>query len=241
LNNFDNPAKRLLLVLQEGRGKPASEQCRNVWHQLLASDGNEAMLMSRLGKIMTLPGEIVQAYARHYPNQGGTWKHWFTQVNHAFAQQQLAGPWQSFITHIDDHTLTYLGMTADMLANKDYVEVLQADELELLRIEVSELLTETLQSDLEPKVKDVIARHLQRLLVALDEYKLTGALPVLDAVEGGIGHIAFDKKYEEALKNTTVGQRFVTILTTAANLVTVVVGLPQLPAGIHATAKLLGM
>ena len=241
VNNFDNPAKRLLHILRAGRKKPAGESCRKVWHELLDTNGDEAILMSRLGKVMTLPGEIVQAYRRHYPNQSGTWNHWFQQVTNAFVSQQLASNWQSFNGHIDDHSMTYLGMTADMLANRDYVETLEAEQVEALRSDAQELLNETLQSDLDPKVKDAIARHLQRLLTALNEYVLTGALPVLDAVEGGIGRIALDEKYADALKNTSIGQRFVNVLTTAANIVTVVVGLPQLPAGAHAATKLLGM
>lgn len=241
MSDFDNPADRLLQILTAGRHRPTNEPCRAVWHQLLSTDGNEALLMSRLGKLMTLPGEIVQAYSRHYPDRTGSWNHWFTQVNTAFVSQQLSSIWQTFIAHIDDHTMIYLGMTADMLANRDFVEKLEASQLESLRKDVSDLLQETLQSDLESKTKDAIARHLQRLLVALDEYSLTGALPVLDAVEGSIGHTAFDEKYATALKETSIGQRFVTVLTTAANIVTVVVGLPQLPAGIHAATKLLGM
>ena len=240
VSTFDNPATRLLHILQAGQKMNANEPCRNVWHQLLATDGNEAMLMSRLGKVMTLPGEIVQAYARHYPDRSGAWNHWFKQVNTAFVSQQLAANWQTFIGHIDDHTITYLGMTADMLANRDFVAKIEAEQLEVLRKDVSELLQETLQSDFDPKTKDAIARHLQRLLIALDEYAVTGALPVLDAVEGSIGHTAFDQTYAAALKETSIGQRFVTVLTTAANIVTVVVGLPQLPAGIHAAVKLLG-
>lgn len=240
VSDFDNPATRLLHILEAGRGKNATDPCRNVWHQLLGTDGNEAMLMSRLGKLMTLPGEIVQAYSRHYPERGGTWNHWFKQVNTAFVSQQLSSHWQTFIGHIDDHTMTYLGMTADMLANRDFVAKIEAEQLEVLRKDVSELLQEVLQCDLDSKTKDAIARHLQRLLIALDEYAVTGALPVLDAVEGSIGHIAFDEKYAAALKETSIGQRFVTVLTTAASVVTVVVGLPQLPAGIHAAVKLLG-
>ncbi|HDR8937053.1 hypothetical protein LGM38_17725 [Burkholderia vietnamiensis] len=240
MSDFDNPATRLLNILQAGRKMNTADPCRNVWHQLLSTNGNEAMLMSRLGKLMTLPGEIVQAYTRHYPDRGSTWSHWFKQVNTAFVSQQLSSNWQTFIGHIDDHTMAYLGMTADMLAHRDFVAKIEAEQLEALRKDVSELLQEALESDLEPKTKDAIARHLQRLLIALDEYAVTGALPVLDAVEGSIGHTAFDQQYAAALKETSIGQRFVTILTTAANVVTVVVGLPQLPAGIHAAVKLLG-
>ncbi|KVO77097.1 hypothetical protein WJ79_12340 [Burkholderia ubonensis] len=154
--------------------------------------------------------------------------------------QQLSANWQTFIGSIDDHTLTYLGMTADLLSGKEYVATLPADKVEALRNDVSELLRETRASDLEPKVKDAIARHLQRLLIALEEYSLTGALPVLDAVEAGIGHLAFDSNYKQALSDTDIGQRFVNVLTAAASIVTVVVGLPQLPASFHAAVKLLG-
>ena len=240
VNEFDNPAKRLLTLLKQAQGMNPDTPCRTAWHTLLKTGNDEATLMVRLGKVMGLPAEIVQSMQRHYPNDPNSWNHWFSRVNNAFVSQQLAGQWQSFSGQIDEHTITYLGMTATLLGHMEHVAPISNDDAKRFKDELAEILADVLTSDLEPKVKDTVGRHLQRLIVAIDEYSLTGALPILDAVDAAIGHIAIDQQYADTLKNTSIGSRFAEALAAVANVVTVVVGLPQLPAGVDAAKKLLG-
>jgi hypothetical protein len=237
---FDNSAKRLLALLNSGRSIQQTRICRDVWHELLDTGRDEAQLMTRLGKVMALPGEVVAAMSKYYPHQSSVWSHWFAQVNHAFINQQLSGQWASFITAIDVHSFNYLSMTADMLANRETVKTIDPNKLTELRDQLAEFVSEILKSDIDVGVKDTLARHVQRLIVALDEYRFTGTMPILDAVDAAIGHVMRDLQYSSTLKSSEFGARFINLLSVASSMVTVVQGYPQLAAGFDAAKKALG-
>lgn len=58
---IDNPAQRLLDILEHGRAHPAHQNCRDVWCKLLEVRKNdEQPLLSRLAKALELSGRIIQ-------------------------------------------------------------------------------------------------------------------------------------------------------------------------------------
>ena len=66
----DNPAARLLKILQDGQKIQVDARCRDVWHKLLDVETSDAaLLMSRLGKVMELPNLIINDIRVNYPNQ----------------------------------------------------------------------------------------------------------------------------------------------------------------------------
>ncbi|MBB5542819.1 hypothetical protein [Paraburkholderia fungorum] len=113
---YDNPASWLLNILVAGKNIPVDKPCRRAWQQLLGVE-EEALLMSRLGKVMELPHQIIALLQGHYPGRAASWQHWHSQVNSGLMQQNLNGQWNSFIGPIDAHSMTYLSMSADLLAN----------------------------------------------------------------------------------------------------------------------------
>ncbi len=110
----DNPAARLLVILESGKEHSAQTNCRNTWKNILGLEAeHDSVLMSRLGKVMELPDQIISTLKKDFPNQLSTYSHWSGQVNKAFFQQNLNGSWQEFIKHIDDHTLMYLRLNSN--------------------------------------------------------------------------------------------------------------------------------
>ncbi len=59
--DFDNPAYRLLTILEEGKKLDASISCRQAWSKLLAVPVDSPELFVRIGKVMELPSLIVSA------------------------------------------------------------------------------------------------------------------------------------------------------------------------------------
>ena len=229
---YDNPAARLLSILTAGKNIATNEPCRKAWFGLLDTQKNDhALLMSRLGKLMSLPQEIIDQTKQLFPNQRPTWDHWSRQVNAGFASQNLNGHWDSFINHIDDHTLTYLAMSADLLESKSSIGSLDLDSLVDLRTNINELLDIVLASETPNDIKKYVVHHLRKILTAIEEYKITGALPILDAVESTIGHAYLDSGYRSFLTSSDVGARILETLAATANVVTVAVGIPQLAQG----------
>lgn len=235
--NYDNPAARLLSLLEKGKTTPPTTNCRAVWEELLEAKSDSPLLMARLGKVMELPRLAIVALQEEFPQQGDTWSHWEAQVNTAFMVQNMHANWDSFINNIDAHTLTYLKMASSLLQAKANTKLIADTDLVSIRERLDAILVEVLSSDLPIEVRRYLARNLRKIIGSIDEYRLTGALPLLDAVETTLGHAAVDKQYKSFLIDTELGKRLLDTLGSMANVVTVAVGLPQLTQAIALLAN----
>ncbi len=235
--NYDNPAARLLSILERGKTKTSTSKCRVVWEELLEVTGDSPLLMARLGKVMELSRLTITSLQEEFPGQGNMWTHWESQVNAAFMVQNMHANWDSFINNIDDHTITYLRMASSLLQAKANTKLIADADLASVREALNEILVEVLVTDLPDEVKKYVVRNLRKILDSIDEYKLTGALPLLDAVETILGHAAVDKQYKTFLTDTCLGKRLLDTLASMANVVTIAVGLPQLTQAIALLAN----
>lgn len=181
---------------------------------------------------MELPELTILAIQENFPHQTNTWSHWENQVNSAFMSQDLNGQWATFINRIDGHSITYLQMSAELLQAKANTKPILGDEIGQLRESLNQILSAVMESDTADEVKKYLARNIRKIIMSIDEYRLTGALPLLDSIESTLGHAHIDKNYMVFLKDTDLGKRLLETLGTMANVVTVAVGLPQLSQAI---------
>jgi hypothetical protein len=235
--DYDNPAGRLLAILEEGKKKDVNQNCRQVWCELLSAGNDHAVLMSRLGHLFELPAQIIQEIEDNFPAHRKNSAHWQSQVNHAFYVQALNGNWGSFIAHIDDHTISYLGLTAELLQTKANTKFIADDQILEVRNKIEALYEEVLAGDIPSEVKIYLTRYLRKILCSIDEYFLTGALPILEATGTLLGHAFVDEKYRSFLCSEELGNRIFECLTSMANVVTVAVGIPQLTQTIALLSK----
>jgi len=228
--NTDNPAKRLLHILEEGKKENPSSNCRDVWFKLLeVEDENFSILISRLGKVMELPEQIVSQVRSHNPDRQN-YKHFIKQVERAFSTQHLNGMWREFDDHIDEHTITYLDMADTMLDIAKNTEILEKEVLSEMREKINDLLTGILEEEnIDEHFKKYIVNYLRKITKAIEEYKISGATPIVESIEQTLGHSTLDEKYKEGLFKTETGKKIITALGAVASIVTIATGLPQLP------------
>lgn len=226
----DNPAARLLDILERGTQENPNSNCREVWRSLLnVTTGGDSLLMARLGKVMELPQQIIELINQDFPNQQGTFAHWNAQVHAAFSSQNLNSEWNTFRQHLDKHSIAYLRLTADLIQTKSATTLLSDDTIHELKEKIDGLLTEVLASDLSADIKKILARYLQKLSITIDEYRISGAQGVMDTIEGIFGHAFFDENYRKTITASEIGKTIVSTLATIANCVTVAIGAPQIP------------
>lgn len=225
---YDNPAARLLSIIEIGRSIPPNQICREAWQQLLNVQDNNALLMSRLGKVMELPGLAINQIKEMYPEQGDTWSHWSSQVNTGFMSQNLNATWSTFIGNIDTHTITYLRMSASLLEAKSNTNTISDADLQEIITKIKSLCDDIIESDMNDDIKKYLLRYIGKLVIALDEYKITGAISLLESIETTIGHAHIHPQYKSFLTDTELGKRILDTLGSMANVVTVAVGIPQL-------------
>lgn len=233
--NYDNPAARLLRIIEQGQLKAKTANCAAIWSEILGVPGGElSLLMSRLGKTMELPELAITALRETYPSQVGACQYWVTQVNRAFASQNLLANWDSFINQIDTHSINYLRATSDFLETKSNTKMIPGEKLAELRLQFENISNELLaDQSISSELRKYLIRNVRKLMTSIDEYDLTGALPVLDSIDATIGHVLLDKEYKNFLKDTELGTRLMEILSAAAGVVTVAVGIPQLSQTIN--------
>lgn len=226
--SHDNPANRLLSILEAGRLLNKGAKCREAWERLLGVTGNSSLLMLRIGRLMELPAMIIESLKESYPHRGNTWTHWETQVNTGFAAQNINATWATFIDHIDDTSITLLRLSSDLIEAKYPQETLSDEELVDLRLKLTALAEEILASDVDNNLKKYLARALRRLVNAIDEYQITGGAGIVDAVESTIGHVVVSPAYRDFLSKSDLGSKFVTVLSVMANAVTTAPALKEL-------------
>lgn len=238
---YDNPAARLLAVLEAGKIVPVGDPCSAVWAHLLDAPNGSGLLMSRLGKLMDLPEQIISSMKeRDFKDKSRYWAHWSYQVNLAFGSQNLKSDWNSFISYIDDNTISGLGMTSELLKLKTNTTLISSEHLTDFKVELENILESVIESSQPTEVKNYLVRQIRRLIVSIDEYRLTGALPILEHIEAAAGHTLFDPQYKTFVNDNTLGIRFVEILSVISNVVTVATGLPSLSNSFSSLKTLVG-
>jgi len=232
---FDNPAERLLSILENGKGIVDTTNCRQAWHKLLIlKSPTESELMSRLGRVMDLPHQIVQLLDSIGENDDSMNKHWITKVSAGFMQQNLNSAWSTFNTHIDAHSISYLKMCSKLLRAHSKIKGLTEDELDKIREQLQELIQSVESSDIDPSVKEYLFRSLKRIIISIDEYFITGVTPLIDSIETTFGHAVANSDFRDAMKKSDIGEDFWDALFKVSSVVSLSVGFPELAAGASA-------
>ena len=229
--NQDNPAGRLLNILKAGKQVNTDANCRETWRKLLLANG-DAEILSRLGLLMELSNEAAVKIREDFPNESGAVNHWSSQLTGAFFSQNIQSTWQSFISNIDQHSLNYLASHSTLLALTSTTKPVADEDIMKIKDKLVEISDEILESEINIEIKKYLIRYLRKIITSIDEYFLTGALPILEAVETTIGHAHVDKEYKNFLLDTDLGKQLLDTLAATANVVTVAVGLPQLTTAI---------
>lgn len=237
---FDNPAGRLLAILQLGKVRARDSACRQQWHEILQTENNESKLMSSLGKVMALPMQILDDLNEHYlPHQVHA-DHWVSKVNAGFTNQNFHGQWASFIDQIDNHTISYLSHSAMLLEAKSKTKIIGADDLASFKASFNELIEEVFNADQPKELKFFVIKNLRKIIEAIDDYRLTGSLPLIEAMDATIGHCAFNKAYKDFMFKDPIGTRIGNALQTIANVATVATGYVQLAPVAGTTLAIFG-
>ncbi|MGR5061111.1 hypothetical protein ACPV3O_22905 [Vibrio rotiferianus] len=221
----DNAAARLLAILELGRTFNANSNAKSAWMRLFGltadTENCDSILMSKLGQVMLLPHETKILVAQYYPQQTSSLDHTINQVQKAFTAQNLSSSWSTFIQHIDDHCISTLSMTSALLDNKLDTQLIEEETLEKFKDQVQQLLNDAITSELSSEFKKFITHYLQKILTAINDYLISGALPILDAIHSTLGHAVLDPNFKKDLVDTETGNKISNMLGNLANVVTI--------------------
>jgi Mor family transcriptional regulator len=229
-----NPAARLLDVLLEAQDIDRSITTRIAWAQILDTGNNPPLLYERLSKVMTLSEEAYSLVIELFPRQARAAAAWKNALDAAFNAQNLSGQFETFFGKISTTTIDHLTAAADLLDTKT-PDKLTTSKISEFISSLNELVEEVLSGDFEGKVKEYLARSIRKIVIALEEYRLGGTIPVTDSIEALLGHSFFDRDYGTALHETDTGSKILNTLGGLADAITVAT--PLAPYLLSETAK----
>jgi hypothetical protein len=178
------------------------------------------LTLERLSKVMNLSEETFLLVNELFPRQARGSLTWKTSLDKGFLQQEMNGPFETFMTHISPTAIDHLTSAADLLDFKTPNKLTDTQIQDFIQ-SLNELIEEVLSGELEIKVAEYLVRYLRKIVVALEEYRLGGEIPVTSSIDALIGHSAFDSSYRSAISETTIGSKILNILGGIADAVTV--------------------
>lgn len=240
---IDNPAQRLLDILEEGKQYNTGENCRAVWKKMLhIHQDAEHHILIRLSQMMALPERIIQVRENNFSSLRAKSTHWEACVGTAFTSQNLNESWHTFIRYIDERTLYELGTLSDLFETRGTHSTIDTNEIDSLLNRIRELREDIRHSELPPAMKTMLLKQLTQIQEALESYFISGVEPVMDAVQSTLGLAVIAPEYKEEIKSgsgSEFGDRISSLLGDVANVVTVAGALPALPAAIQSALSLL--
>lgn len=78
---------------------------------------------------------------------------------------------------------------------------------------------------------------LNKLLRRIDEYRITGAQPIMEEIDMMFGRTVRDAEYREYL-SSSLGKGLIDALSAVAASVIIVLGVPQFPGAVSRTLRL---
>lgn len=226
---LDNPAARLLSILERGNQIADSKSCREAWSELLdVNKGDHAVLMGRIGRVMALSTDIIE----RLENIGGIkvdrYMHWVKPLENAFIKNNLNGQWKEFKGQINVHVINYLSMTSDLLSHKCPEPIISESHLDSIIRSARSMIDDVRKAELPEDIKEFMIRHLYKVCVAVEEYIIRGSESVSAVAESAFGYGVLHGDSVELAKTNEVAKKFWQSMANIALIVSISTGVQQL-------------
>lgn len=217
----DNPARRLLHILQKLNTIPSHESTKNGWYRLLeiSNKNDEATLFKQLGKLMTLPNIILEDIKKFHPKHENVCQKSMLVVSNALYNQNMSGQWQSFTQFIKPDTIDYLELISTLLDYEYKMDLINDEKLSNIRKSVDALIKEVSSSTLDVEFKKIIMKYLKKIIDSIDEYNIMGVEPIIESIEITAGHAILNKEFGQKLNETNLSDKFRSIFEDLITLV----------------------
>lgn len=213
---MDNAAARLLRILQRAKEVNGETQCRKAWESILTTQSPKD-LVEKLGKVMALSGLAARQITSIHPEEGDAVDHWQKAILNGFHSSALSSKWSEFIKHIDTHTINYLKSHSRLLEYEKRQDDVSPETLERIKELIQTSKNELINSDLNPKIKNLLNERLTDIISSIEDYQITGFDDVFDRANVVIAQILqLPEQDRNDLRESRAGEK----ISTAMNVIT---------------------
>ncbi len=228
---YDNAAARLKDVVDRGRQLNGNQNCFKAWDHLLNTEGDNTLLLYRLGIIQQLPYQLFIELDEHATDLLETVPHWRTPIEQAFLNQHMPGAWSTFMGGIPEHVSSMLLACSRALRTEHKRKDPTAEELQHLAATFKDLAARVQSANLPARLRIYLASSIAELLRRVRDYQYAGGEPIVRQAEAMMGHVVVDREYVDYMK-TDDGKDLASALATTSTAFELVNSVLQLPESV---------
>jgi hypothetical protein len=222
----DTAAGRLYGVL-ESLIANASGSLFSTWSRaLIKHDEDEEdgptpiRVMGRLVDVMGLPAQVRAEVTTHLPDQAAFLLRYMPRVEQALALTNFDDNTNAVRTMIDEPTLYSIEAIAHMLPSPAREPRVSEENRTQLQEQLADLgLDVRSASDLDDGLRLLLLTHIRAMQEALDRVVYLGVEPIRDEIDRTIGELVRRPDLREEVKESTLGQRFLSVVASLTVLV----------------------
>ncbi|MCK9814422.1 hypothetical protein M1B35_09830 [Pseudomonas sp. MAFF 302046] len=221
----DNPAARTLKVLRKLQETPMAASCKDSWCAALGiPTGNDSNLLMKLGAFMANPTEAVRIMNEKFPALRSQTDAWHLKFMSGITCQQLNAQLATFSASYRPVNNDFLEVMNHMIGTACY-DVIPEQKISDSRAMLSELIDSVLSSNLEEKVKNYVVKSIRRIISALEDYEITGSIPVIESIEIMAGHVFTNEQFRISM-NSDIGNKIFGVIGAIADAMAIAAGVP---------------
>lgn len=229
MSAMNNPAGRLLTIINAGKAQPKKKRAADIWGALLeVSPQDKTLLLERVGGVLSLPSKIRTEISQIKDVNEGVYLKWLPTVERSFNSLNFDAPWQQFIDIIDEAAIYGMEVCSELLSRMSPEKIIDMNSMDTLKSQIDELLSSLDDQDIDLGIKKFIYEHLTKIKFAIEEYKINGTVPLEDEFHSVLGCIVTNPGIYSNSKETEAGKGFWGVMGKLAVLVTITVGAIQI-------------
>jgi len=211
-----NPAQRLHDILTRSKQKDLQhKQMLVAWRAVLGlpEDIDDLIVMSKIGKVFTLPS-IITTHIQRFPDlPADLYLGWRKDLAAAFRAIHFSTMFGEFSNRLSDSLLTTISFCAHELSRRMPEKDVAREDLSAIRESAWSLYEEVLKSDLPPHLAQYLLDHLYLIIEAIDDFEITGAAGLERSLNAVIGAVATDTVTAKQADESQFGKRFWGVMT----------------------------
>ena len=237
MTETNNPAGRLLNIINAGKKAPGDKQAAEIWAELLTVPiSDNSLLLRRVGYVMALPSQIREQFEELNNLDKKIYLKWLPSVEASFSILNFQMPWKQFIERFDGSVIYGMEICSDLLSRERPEKVAEEDLLSELKNAVDELISKSNSEEIEIDLRKILYGHLLRIKLAIEEYQIRGIVPLEEEFHTVLGEVVLNPDIYKESKRSGFGRKFWDTMGKLALVVTVTVGAIQIG---HETISLL--
>lgn len=188
MSNKNNPAGRLLDILNMAKRQSLSEPCRKVWAKVFQVEVEDvSLILEMLAETMNLIGRAKKDIESLENVNQALLLQPFERAEALFSRVNLDASWEQWSRLIDEKMLYGLQISDDVLARSSVLGVVSDDEIASIRAQIEDLTGKVLMSNFPEDLKLLLLKNLEALRHSLIIFKIKGLEGLDDALAQVVG------------------------------------------------------